>query len=78
MQLMQVLATALRLILWTSLTLFPFHKAAEVNVALRKLGLVVHRLHTPHYHPYVNSHHRLNYITLKARLIGIPVHFMWL
>ena len=71
MQLMQVLAMALRLILWTSLTLFPFHKAAEVNIALRKLGLVVH---TRHHHPYVNCHHRLNYITLKARLVGIPVH----
>ena len=71
MQLMQVLAMAIRLILWTFLTLFPFHKAAEVNVALRKLGLAVH---TPKHHAYINCHHRLNYITLKARLVGIPVH----
>ena len=68
---MQVLAMAVRLILWTFLTLFPFHKAAEVNVALRKLGLAVH---TPKHHACINCYHRLNYITLKARLVGIPVH----
>ena len=31
---------ALRSILWTSITLFPFHKAAEVNIALHKLGFL--------------------------------------
>ena len=71
MQLMQDIAVALRLILWTFLTLFPFHKAAEVNTVLRKLSLFMCTL--PH-HTCGNHYQRLHYITLKARLIGIPVH----
>lgn len=71
MQLMQDIAVALRLILWTFLMLFPFHKAAEVNTVLRKLSLF---MCTPPHHVCGNHYQRLHYITLKARLIGIPVH----
>ena len=72
----QAVAVALRLILWAFLAVFPFHKAAGVNITskrLRDLGWDMHRPSLAcHYDP-----HGLNngvHVSLKARVFGISVN----
>ena len=66
-------AIALRLTLWGFLAVFPFHKAAGVNIAfkrLRDLGWDIHL--KPLGSPYRSNDSRL--VNLKARVFGISVN----
>ena len=66
-------AIALRLTLWGLLAVFPFHKAAGVNIAfkrLRDLGWDI-------YVPPLDGAYRSNdsrHVNLKARVFGISVN----
>ena len=70
----QAAAVGLRLILWGFLAVFPFHKAAGVNIASKKLHDVGWDMHRkPLAAPYTSSGHGMR-ITLKARMFGITVN----
>jgi len=77
----QATVVSLRLILWTFLALFPFHKAATVNIASKELhntGLIMCRrpvVFKDFSHKSINYHGA--YFTLKAKLFGISVR-SWL
>ena len=69
----QALAIASRLILWGFVAMFPFHKAAGVNIASKRLRDVGWDMHIPAlggpYGSNSNAH-----ISLKARVFGISVN----
>ena len=69
----QALAIASRLILWGFVAVFPFHKAAGVNIASKRLRDVGWDMHIPAlggpYGSNSNAH-----ISLKARVFGISVN----
>ena len=72
----QAVAVALRLILWAFLAVFPFHKAAGVNIAskkLRDLGWDMHRQSLA-CHCDTNGSNNGVHVSLKARVFGISVN----
>ena len=72
----QAVAVILRLILWAFMVVFPFHKAAGVNIAskeLRDLGWVAHKQPLV-YHCNSDGSNNGVHISLKARVFGISVN----
>ena len=66
-------AIALRLTLWGFLAVFPFHKAAGVNIAIRRLHDLAWDIHVPPLGgPYGSNESKC--ITLKAKVFGISVN----
>ena len=66
----QAAAVIARLVLWGFLLVFPFHKAAGINVAnnqLKDLGWTVQR-------PSLAHDGDSGHIILKAKVLGIPIH----
>lgn len=73
---LQAVAVTLRLILWAFLAVFPFHKAAGVNIAskkLRDLGWEMHRQSLA-CHCDTNESNNGVHVSLKARVFGISVN----
>lgn len=73
---LQAVAIALRLILWGFLALFPFHKAAGVNITSKRLcdlGWDMHRSPLVSHGDSCRSSNGLH-ITLKAKMFGISVN----
>ena len=69
MQLLQVGAVILRLLLWTFITLFPFYKVADVNTALREFSFKL-AMYSPEAEKVSKG---LKYFSPEARLLGISV-----
>ena len=72
----QAVAVTLRLILWAFLAVFPFHKAAGVNTASKKLRDLSWDMHRPSLACHCDSDGSNNgvHISLKARVFGISVN----
>ena len=72
----QAVAVALRLILWAFLAVFPFHKAAGVNITSKKLRDLGWDMHRPSLACHCNPHGLNNgvHVSLKARVFGISVN----
>ena len=78
---LQAVAVALRLILWGFLAVFPFHKAAGVNIASKKLHDTGWNMHRPSLNNQIrpsldiqSSSNNETCIILKARIFGITVN----
>ena len=69
MQLLQVNAVILRLLLWTFIALFPFYKAAKVNTVLREICLKL-AMYSPEAEKVSKG---LKYFSPETRLLGISV-----
>ena len=72
----QAVAVTLRLILWGFLAVFPFHKAAGVNIASKKLRDLGWDMHRPSLACHCDSNGSNNgvHVSLKARVFGISVN----
>ena len=73
---LQGAAILLRLVLWGILAVFPFHKAAGVNIASKRLRDLGWDMHRPSLACHDDSHKSNDglRITLKARVFGISVN----
>ena len=73
---LQAGAISLRLTLWGFLAVFPFHKAAGVNITSRRLRDLGWDMHRPSLACHDDSHGSNNglRITLKAKVFGISVN----
>ena len=73
---LQGAAILLRLVLWGILAVFPFHKAAGVNIASKRLRDLGWDMHRPSLACHDDSHKSNDglLITLKARVFGISVN----
>ena len=70
----QASAVALRLILWGFLAVFPFHKAAGVNIAFKRLRDLGWDIRAPLLGGPYGSNNSRQHINLKARVFGISVN----
>ena len=67
-------AVVLRLILWGFLAVFPFHKAAGVNIAFKRLRDLGWDIYAPLLGGPYESNNTRKQINLKARVFGISVN----